>query len=285
MPRSDPLESVAAPRLSLGSRDGTPFGSMLRYWRTHRHLSQLALALEAGVSARHLSFLENGRARPSVEMVSRLAETLDIPLRERNALLIAAGFAPEFREGGLVAPELAQARRAIDFILKQQEPYPAFVFTSQFDLVTTNQASARVFGWLLAGRRRNRNIVRQVFDPEGLQPLIANWDEVAQDMIRHLYGQVVSTPTDARGAELLREILASPHAPPRWSNRDFVAPSPLLTAVYRRDARELRFFSTIATFGAPHDVTLAELRIECSFPADAATDEFCRMLADESRDD
>ena len=262
------------------SPSDAPFGSLLRYWRTHRHLSQLALALEADVSSRHISFMETGRARPSVEMVSRLAEVLEIPLRERNALFLAAGFAPEYRETELVAPELSQARRAIDFILKQQEPFPAFVLDRHWNLVTTNAASARIYGWLLEGRSRNPNVMRQVFDPNGLRPFIVNWDEVAQDMIRHLYAQVMATPNDARAVELLREILSSPSAPSRWGAPEFARPpAPLHTAVYRKDGRELRLFSTLTMFGTPHDVTLEELRIECSFPADAATEHFCREMA------
>jgi transcriptional regulator with XRE-family HTH domain len=252
----------------------------LRFWRGHRHLSQLGLALAADVSSRHVSFMETGRARPSADMVARLAEVLDVPLRERNALFLAAGFAPEFRETGLVAPEMSQARRAMEFILKQQDPFPAFVLTRHWDLVTTNESSMRVFGWLLEGRVRNRNIMRSVFDPNGLRPMIVNWEEVAQDMIRHLYHQVTLTPTDARGVELLNEILASPGLPRRWTNRDFTQrPAPLLTAIYRRDGRELRFFSTLTTFGTPLDVTLEELRIECSFPGDDSTEQFCRALA------
>jgi transcriptional regulator with XRE-family HTH domain len=259
-------------------RDKPAFGELLRHWRTLRSLSQLELALDAGVSSRHLSFMESGRARPSADMVARLAETLSLPLRERNALLLAAGFAPKYEERPLAAAELAGARDAIELILRQQEPYPAFVVSQRWDIVMRNRASERVFGWLLRGRMRSPNIMRQVFADDGLRPLIVNWDEVARDMLEHLYGQVSRTPSDAELLALLSEILASPYAPTR-SAASSPAPAPLLTAIYRRDGRELRFFSTLTTFGAPYDVTLEELRIECAFPADAATDAFCRELA------
>jgi transcriptional regulator with XRE-family HTH domain len=257
---------------------GLAFGELLRRWRTLRNFSQLELALAADVSSRHVSFMETGRARPSADMVSRLAETLTLPLRERNALLLAAGFAPRYEERPLAAPELSRARQAIELILKHQEPYPAFVLSQHWDVVMRNRASERVFGWLLRGRSRDSNIMRQVFSDEGLRPLIVNWDEVARDMVQHLHGQASQTPSDPTLQALLSEILASPHAPARTSDLS-LSPAPLLTAIYAREGRELRFFSTLSTFGAPYDVTLQELRIESTFPADASTDDFCRELA------
>jgi transcriptional regulator with XRE-family HTH domain len=271
--QSESRSSASSQRPSSSS-----FGDLLRHWRRLRGFSQLELALAADVSSRHVSFIENGRARPSAEMIARLAETLRLPLREWNALLLAAGFAPKYQERSLATPALARAREAIDLILKHQEPYPAFVLSHRWDVVMRNRASDRVFGWLLRGRARNRNIMRQVFDDAGLRPLIVNWDEVAGDMLQHLYGQTSSTPGDPVLMALQSEILASPNAPARTSDRSS-SPAPLLTAVYAREGRELRFFSTLSTFGTPYDLTLEELRVECTFPADAATDEFCRELA------
>lgn len=173
--------------------------------------------------------------------------------------------------------ELSPARQAIELILQHQEPYPAFVVSRCWDVVMRNRASERVFGWLLRGRARHQNIMRQVFDEEGLRPLIVNWDDVARDMLQHLHGQALRTPGDQVLTALLSEILASPNAPSRKS--DFSPPAPLPTAIYARGGHKLRFFSTPATFGTPDDVTLEELRIERTFPADAATDAFCRRLA------
>jgi len=257
---------------------GASFGELLRYWRARRHESQLGLALAGGVSARHVSFLETGRARPSTEMVSRLTEALRLPLRERNALFVAAGFVPRHDERPMTAPALAAARHAVEFILNQQEPFPAFVLSRHWDLVMRNRASERVFGGLLRGRKRQANIMRSVFDDEGLRPLVVNWDEVALDMLAHLENQVRHVPSDAVASALLREILTLPNVPAR-AQPDGARPAPLLTAIYAREGRELRFFSTLATFGTPNDVTLEELCIECMFPADDATREFCRALA------
>lgn len=232
------------------------------------------------MSSRHLSFIETGRAQPSREMVARLAEALEIPLRERNALFLAAGYAPAYSETRLAEPGMARVRQAIDFILRQQEPYPAYVLTRHWDLLQTNAGSKRIFGFLRGGERTHSNILREIFDPKALRRVVVNWEEVAGELIRHLHNEVAATPSDTQAAALLEEMLAYPEVPSAWRNRDLSAPvMPLMTAVYRKNDLELRFFSTITTFGTPQDVTLEELRIECAFPADETTERICRDLA------
>lgn len=255
-------------------------GELLREWRAARRLSQLDLALEADISTRHLSCVETGKARPSRGTIARLAEALDMPLRERNALLLAAGFAPQYPETGLHAPALAQMQRAIGFILAQQEPYPAFLVNRHWDVLGANAAAARVTAHVLGRQSRHRNMVRQFFDPDDLRAVVGNWEEVAGDLIGHLHDHVAATPTDAVARALLEQALAYPGVPARWRLRDLSrTPSPLLTTVLRRGGFELRFFSTITTFATPRDVTLDELHIECCFPMDEATAEQCRALA------
>lgn len=243
------------------------------------------LALDAGVSPRHLSCVETGKAQPSREMVARLADALDMPLRERNALLVAAGFAPRYPETALATPELSQVRRAIEFILAQQEPYPAFVLNRHWDVLMANDAALRVNAFVMNGRASaHTNMIRQIFDPADLRGAVDNWEEVAGDLIRHLHGEVAAAPSDTAARELLDEVLAYPGVPARWRLRDVEsAPTPLLTTVLRRDEHRLRFFSTITTFGTPHDVTLEELRIECCFPVDDATAALCRQLASRAK--
>ncbi len=254
-------------------------GALLRHWRTVRRLSQLDLSLTAGISSRHLSYVETGRSQPSREMVLRLADALEIPLRERNALLVAAGFAPRYYETGLAAPEMAQLRRAVDLILKHQEPYPAFVFDRWWNVQMSNRAAQRCTRFLLGGDPTESNMVRLIVSPNGLRPVMLNWEEPAEDLIRHLHGQIAATPSDERAKRLLAEVLAYPGVPAEWRTRDVGAPpTPLLTTVFRKGSVELRFFSTMTTFGSPHDVTLDEMRIECSFPADEATAVACREL-------
>ena len=258
---------------------------MLREWRTARRLSQLDLALAAEVSTRHLSCVETGKAQPSRDMLARLADALDMPLRERNALLVAAGYAARYPETALTTPELERVRRAIDFILQQQEPYPAFVLNRRWDVLMANRAALRVNRFVMRGRASaHDNMIRQVFDPDDLRPAVANWEEVAGDLVRHLHDAVAAAPSDHAARALLDEALAYPGVPVRWRRREIdAAPLPLLTTVLRRDEHELRFFSTITTFATSRDVTLDELHIECCFPVDEATAMLCRALA--ARDD
>jgi transcriptional regulator with XRE-family HTH domain len=258
-------------------------GIVLREWRAARRLSQLDLALEVGVSTRHLSCVETGKAQPSREMIARLADTLEMPLRERNALLIAAGYAPKYPETSLGTPGLERIRRAIEFILEHQEPYPAFVLNRHWDVVMANRAAERVGNFLLRGRASTHtNMIRQIFDPQDLRPLIVNWEEIAGDLIRHLHNSVAAAPTDVAAQALLEEVLRYPSVPERWRTRELGAtPAPLLTTIFRQDGQELRFFSTITTFGTPRDVTIDELHIESTFPMDDATADFCRRLAAE----
>ncbi|MEH6418683.1 helix-turn-helix domain-containing protein [Pseudomonas sp. CGJS7] len=272
--------ALKAPAARSSARD-VGVGALLREWRSARRLSQLDLALDAGVSARHLSYLETGKSHASREMIARLADALEMPLRERNALLVAAGFAPMYPETALATPELAQIRRAIEFVLKQQEPYPAFLLNRHWDVVMANQAAVRVNRFVMDGRpNRHSNMIRQIFDPEDLRPAVANWEEIAGELIRHLHNAVAAAPSDTVARNLLAEALAYPGVPAHWRRRQFdTAPSPLLPTILRHGDSELRFFSTITTFGTPRDITLDELHVECCFPMDEATAQLCRELA------
>lgn len=276
------MESATARRNPVSA---VPVGGLLREWRAARRLSQLDLALAAGISSRHLSYVETGKARASRETVAKLADTLEMPLRERNALLLAAGYAPEYPETGLATPEMAQMRHAIELILAQQEPYPAFLINRQWEVLSANRGAECVNRFMLGGRASaHSNMMRQFFDPDDLRAAVVNWEEVASEMIRHLHDYVAATPTDHVAKSLLEEALVRPGVPARWRLRDLSAkPSPLLTTVLRRDGVELRFFSTITTFAAPRDITLDELYIECCFPMDEETARYCRELADQAR--
>lgn len=257
-------------------------GALLREWRAARRMSQLDLALEAEMSARHLSCVETGKAQPSREVVLRLADALDMPLRERNGLLMAAGYAPGYPETALDTPELEQVRRAIKFIIEHQEPYPAFVLNRYWDVLQMNRAAVRIAGFLRGGSA-HANMVRQFCDPNDLRAVVVNWEEVAGDLIQHLHDALAAAPSDAKARALLDEALRYPGVPSRWSTRKLgAAPPPVLTVEFCKDDQKLRFFSTITTFGTSRDVTIDELRIECAFPADDATAEICQLLA---RDD
>lgn len=255
-----------------------PLGDLLRQWRGARRMSQMDLALEAGISTRHLSYVETGKARPSRELVALLAGALDMPMRDRNALLVVAGYAPGYRETPLSDPQMALMRRAIEFILAQQEPYPAFVVSRHWDVLMANSGLARVFGWLRDGVQPHGNIMRQVFDPADMRPFVENWEEVAGDLISHLHHEAA---TDQTSRALLDEVLAYPDVPARWGHRELgAAPLPLMTVTFRKGDQRLTFFSTLTTFGTSRDITLEELRVECMFPADDETAAFCKALAE-----
>jgi transcriptional regulator with XRE-family HTH domain len=266
----------------LGSEPGNlAFGTLLRHWRTNRRLTQLDLATEAGISARHLSFLETGRAQPSREMVQLLAGMLDVPLSERNALLVGAGYAPAYGARPLGAPEFEHIRRALEFTLRQQEPFPALVFDGFHDIVMRNEASQRIFalfrGGLPAGQTVNG--LRTVFDPQGLRPYIVNWDEMAECLLQSLHRQIVDTGSDAL-IQLRDEILSFPGVPTRFRTLAALpADPPIINLDLRKGDLALSFFSAVTFIGRTRDITLQDLKIECFFPADAATETFCRRLA------
>jgi transcriptional regulator with XRE-family HTH domain len=254
-------------------------GALLREWRAARRLSQLELALEAGVSSRHLSYVESGKAQPSRDMVALLADALGMPLRERNALLVAAGYAPEYAETALTTPELAPVRHAIELILEHQEPYPAFVINRRWDVLQANRAAARIAAHL-GVHSAHSNMIRQLCDPNDLRAHVTNWEEVAGDLIRHLHDEIAVNRSDGELRALLDEALRYPGIPASWRTRQLGAiPAPLLTTEFLKNGERLRFFGTLTTFGTPRDVTLEELRIECSFPIDEVTAERCRALA------
>jgi transcriptional regulator with XRE-family HTH domain len=238
-----------------------------------RRVAQLALAVEAEVSARHLSYIEGGRALPSREMILRLADVLQIPLRERNTLLLAAGYAPLYHETDINTPEMAEARRAVEYILAQQDPFPALVLDRHWNVLMTNAATQRFLGLFPECERpQPPNALRLIFHPRGLRPFVLNWEEVASRMIQRLQREAAANPADTRTGALLEELLSYPGVSSRWRTPDLDRPpTPLLSICYQRNDQTYRFFSTITTFGTAQDITLQELRIECFFPADETT--------------
>lgn len=263
-------------------RRASQVGALLQYWRDLRGMSQLALAIEANVSPRHVSFIETGRAQPSREMVMHLAGTLDVPLRERNSLLLAAGFAPVFAESSLDVPQLQAVRGALDAMLAKQEPYPAVVMNRAWDIVASNAGAARFFGHLLDGRPlpSPANVVRLMFDETWLRPFVTNWDQVAESLVRRVHREAVGAVVDDATRQLLAEVLAYPGVPERWSRHAPDTPLvPVLPITFAKNTRTFSFFSAVTTFGTPQDVTLQELRIECFFPNDAETERNVARLA------
>ena len=253
------------------------FAARLKSWRERRGLSQLALAGAADVSQRHLSFLEVGRTSPSRDMVLRLAAALDLPLRQQNALLLAAGFAPAWRESPLGAPDLAIVDRALDFMLAQQEPYPAFVLDRRWNLLRANAGGQSLVAFLTGTAPAAPdpaapvNLADALMAPDALRPLIVNWREVALYFLRGVQADALADGTEETAA-LLARLQAYPDVP-RISQAPVIedAQGPVLPMHFAKDATRLALFTTLATLGTAQDVTVQEIRIECFFPADDAT--------------
>lgn len=257
-----------------------PFGDHLRDWRQRRRLSQLDLAGEAEISTRHLSCVETGRSVPSREMVLRLAERLQVPLRERNALLVAAGYAPMYRERALDDPALAAARRAVDLILKSHEPFPALAIDRHWNLLAHNAMVPQ----LMAGADASLlqppvNVLRLSLHPLGLAPRIVNLAQWRGHLLQRLQQQI-QVSGDANLVALLAELRSypQPEEPQPQPQLQGELPGVAMPFQLRTDAGVLSFISTTTVFGTPIEVTLQELALETFFPADAATGEALRRL-------
>jgi transcriptional regulator with XRE-family HTH domain len=260
-----------------------PVGNLLREWRQRRRLSQLDLASEAEISTRHLSFLETGRAQPSREMVLHLAERLEVPLRERNVLLVAAGFAPVFAERSLQDPALQSARKAVDLVLAGHEPYPALAIDRHWNLIAANSAVGRLIGGAdPALLEPPVNVLRLSLHPRGLAPRIANLPEWRAHLLARLRLQI-EVSGDPTLARLLRELSTYPLSGRPQAGKPDAGHGPVGVVVPLRLTTEqgtLSFISTTTVFGTPLDITLSELALESFFPADASTADALRRLAE-----
>jgi transcriptional regulator with XRE-family HTH domain len=264
---------------------GRTVGDLLREWRQRRRMSQLLLATEAEISTRHLSFVESGRAVPSREMVMHLAERLDVPLRARNALLVAAGYAPLFRERPLSDPQLAAAREAVELVLKGHEPYPALAIDRHWTIVAANNALAP----LLSGASPELlkppvNALRLSLHPDGIAASIVNWHAWREHVLARLQRQIDVSGDETLSA--LRDELTAYPAPPGAdsADKDDTAVNQIAVPLrLRTPIGVLSFFSTTTVFGTPVDVTLSELAIEAFFPADQQTAAALREFAESQR--
>ncbi len=269
------------------------FPALLKHWRRQRGLSQLDLALNADVSARHVSFLETGRSVPSPEMVLRLATTLGVPLRQVNAMLRSAGHEPVYDESDDVLPPAVAD--ALALLKAHHEPYPLIVVDRAYRVRDLNQGATRLLGALLGTSSTEPgpaelgpgtidglglNLARLTFDPDGAQPLLANFDQVGRELLWRIQREVLADPDDGEMHELLDELLAMPTVDPDWRRVDLSVPSdPALVLHLRAGGLDLRFLTMITAFQAPQNVAIEHLRIETWFPYDSATAEACAGLA------
>ncbi len=263
-------------RTNLADTGGEP-GSLLRFWRDLRGKSQLELSFDSGISQRHISFVESGRSVPGRQTLLNLAEALDIPLRERNALLLSAGYAPKYSEAPLDAPELRSVHRVLELMLRQHEPYPALVMDRHWNVLMTNDAAPRFFQRFvdLGAYPRPRNILRMMFDPQALRPAIANWDEAGRNLILRVHREATRGVLDPTTRTLLDELLAYPGVDPDWKVLRAATGAgalPFVPIGFTYRGRVLSYFSLVSTVGTPQTASLQELRVETMFPADPETE-------------
>lgn len=252
-------------------------GDLLRYWRDVRGVSQLDLSLEASISQRQISFIESGRSVPGRHTILSLAQTLDVPLRERNALLIAAGYAPVYSEAPWNALEMRSVTRALERVIRQHEPFPAIVMDRQWNVLMTNDAAPRFFNHFIdmASRAGPRNMLHLIFDPQGMRPFVADWHNVSRSLLQRVYRESLSHVIDDDTRSLLDELLAYPDVPRDWRahHAPFATPTmPVIPLGFVSEGVVLRYFSMVTSVGTPQTIAAQELRLECMFPADDATE-------------
>jgi transcriptional regulator with XRE-family HTH domain len=259
------------------------FPALLRHWRTRRGQSQLDLSIAAEVSARHVSFLETARARPSREMVLRLAAVLDVPLRDQNALLHAAGFPSEFAEPRLADGMPPGIEQAIARMLAQHEPYPMYVLDRSYGILRTNQGALRLLATLVADPSAltfPMNLFQLLFDPRLARGAVVDWERTARALLSRLHRESLTRAGDVELADLVRSLESYPDVPPSVRHPDFSTPSEATLVLRLRTAEhEFAFLTMITMFNAPQNITLDELRIESLFPLDDVTAAACQRLS------
>ncbi len=272
---------MTRPLNPLNSRETHSFGTLLKQWRDQRGVSQLDLSLKSEVSQRHISFLESGRAKPSREMILELATALEIPLRQQNLMLTSAGFAPIHTETDLSASEMTSVRKALDFMLCQQEPYPAIVVDRYWNLLLTNKGATRLLTTFIEPDKLPKlfcidgkiNLMRAVFHSQGLRPFIVNWEEFVAHLLDRLHREAKLSGESEQSNLLFDELMSYPDVSSLWNSSNQTAQNTLLFTInLKKNDLNWQFFTTIATLGTPYDITLQEIRIECLFPADETTE-------------
>jgi transcriptional regulator with XRE-family HTH domain len=300
------IELMPAPgRLGLmrtsiqsASKPGSELGALLRHWRDARRRSQFDLSIDTGVSQRHISFIESGRSAPGRQTLLDIAQALDVPLRDRNTLLLAAGFAPQYSEGGWNTQQMQGINRALERMLRQHEPFPAVVMDRYWNIFMANDSAPRFFNSFnpQATHKAPRNILHLMFDPERMRPFIADWESVAKSLFERVYRESVGRIVDEKTQELMAALQAYPNVRADWKAPEAVRPTsaarlptgrtpasrspsddaasrlPIIPIGFVKDGQVLNYFSLVATVGTPQTVAAQELRLECMFPADEATE-------------
>ena len=274
--------------LNLNQRVPQELGGLLRHWREVRGVSQLDLSLDAGISQRQISFIESGRSVPGRQTLLNIAQSLGVPLRERNVLLLSAGYAPMYSEAGWNAEEMSVVTDAARRVLQQNEPFPAIVMDRYWNVLMTNRAAPDFFNCFvdMAARAGPRNILHLIFDPRGLRPHMANWEAVARSLVQRVQRESVGHVVDLQTQQLLDALLSYPGVRPEWRSQGMAGSAstlPMVPMGFINNGAVLNYFSLITTVGTPLTIAAQELRIECMFPADAVTEAQHVALLDAAR--
>jgi transcriptional regulator with XRE-family HTH domain len=275
--------------LELNQRVTKELGGLLRYWREVRGVSQLDLSLDAGISQRQISFIESGRSVPGRQTLLNIAQSLEVPLRERNVLLLSAGYAPMYSEAPWDAQEMSLVTDAARRVLQQHEPFPAIVMDRYWNVLMTNRAAPEFFSRFVDMTRRAgpRNILHLIFDPQGLRPHMADWERVAHSLIQRVQREAVGHVVDLQTQQLLDALLSYPGVRPEWRLQGMAGAAstlPMVPMGFINDGAVLNYFSMVTTIGTPLTVSAQELRIECMFPADDKTEARHIALLDAARE-
>jgi transcriptional regulator with XRE-family HTH domain len=249
-------------------------GVLLRQWRDVRGKTQLDLSFDAGVSQKHISFVESGRSTPSRQMLLDLAQALDVPLRERNQLLMAAGYAPLYSDQALDAPLMSSINKALERMLRQHEPFPAIVMDRHWNVLMTNDAAPRLFNCFIdmATRPSPRNLLHLMFDPAGLRPFVANWPQTARGLLGRVFREALGRVIDEKTKALLEDLSQYPGVMPEWRAPSSGDTMPMIPLSFVKAGVRLNYFSMVTTVGTPQTIAAEEMRLECMFPADDATE-------------
>jgi transcriptional regulator with XRE-family HTH domain len=271
---------------SKSTSQGSELGALLRRWREVRNKSQMALSLDTGVSQRHLSFIEIGRSSPSRVTLLGIADALEVPFRDRNVLLLAAGYAPMYPAASWGDAQMHQVTAALKRLRRQHEPFPAVVMDRYWNVVLTNEAAPRFFGSFvdLPARPTPRNLLHLMFDPAGMRRFIVNWEDVARSLLQRVQREAVGRVMDEKSEELVDSLLAYPGATAyrdKETTTDSASDLPVVPITFARGGERLGYFSMLTTVAAPQTIATQELRVESMFPVDAETEKRHIQLMDQ----
>jgi len=249
-------------------------GDLLKQWRGVRGRSQLDISVDTGISQRQISFIESGRSVPSRSTLMGIAQALEIPLRERNALLLAAGYAPLYSGAAWNSDEMKSISKALERMIAQHEPYPAIVMDRYWNVLQTNDAAPRFFNGFIdmSAQPSPRNMLHLIFDPKGMRPFIAGWETLARSLIHRVRREAVGHIVDQKTKDLVTELLAYPDVQSEWRALDRPSALPMIPMSFVKDGAMMNYFSLVTTVGTPQTIAAQELRVECLYPADDETE-------------